>query len=100
MDVLYSGTFSLSIPPKTPHFQNFFDLFENEVFISKIDYGKATSDNGISDYNNSSHINITRDGFSVPTDAEWFGAFGLMVTLVWLYFEILSLFYYHFFQAF
>lgn len=27
----------------------------------------------------------------LPKDAEWFGAFGLMVTLVWLYFEILRL---------
>ena len=27
----------------------------------------------------------------LPKDFEWFGAFGLMVTLVWLYFEILRL---------
>jgi hypothetical protein len=39
VDVLYSGTFSLSIPPKTPHFQNFFDLFENEVFKSTGNFG-------------------------------------------------------------
>ena len=27
----------------------------------------------------------------LPKDMEWYGAFGLMVTLVWLYFEILKL---------
>ena len=27
----------------------------------------------------------------LPKDFEWFGAFGLMVTLVWLYLEILKL---------
>ena len=27
----------------------------------------------------------------LPKDFEWFGAFGLMVTLVWLYLEILRL---------
>ena len=27
----------------------------------------------------------------LPKDYEWFGAFGLMVTLVWLYMEILRL---------
>ena len=27
----------------------------------------------------------------LPKDYEWFGAFGLMVTLVWLYLEILRL---------
>lgn len=27
----------------------------------------------------------------LPKDMEWYGAFGLMVTLVWLYFEILRL---------
>ena len=27
----------------------------------------------------------------LPKDMEWYGAFGLMVTLVWLYLEILRL---------
>ena len=27
----------------------------------------------------------------LPKDFEWYGAFGLMVTLVWLYIEILRL---------
>ena len=27
----------------------------------------------------------------IPKDYEWYGAFGLMVTLVWLYIEILKL---------
>ena len=27
----------------------------------------------------------------LPKDFEWYGAFGLMVTLVWLYLEILRL---------
>ena len=27
----------------------------------------------------------------LPKDYEWYGAFGLMVTLVWLYLEILKL---------
>ena len=28
----------------------------------------------------------------LPKDYEWYGAFGLMITLVWLYLEILKLF--------
>ena len=44
---------------------------DNEVFISTINYDGSTSSDGISNYNNSSHISITRVGYSVPVDEEW-----------------------------
>ena len=43
----------------------------NEFFIHTINYGTTTSSDGLSDYNNPDFINITRNGYSVPIDAEW-----------------------------